>query len=170
MPSRRDLFNKLWHELQLQSENKPVEIRVDNSMSYNIGQKRNELLYGALGEYIVYIDDDDWVHPNYIDLILKATKKSPDCIGINGIITFNGSNKRKWYISKEYGHWYEQGGVYYRTPNHISPVRRDLALQVGFPNIAFAEDADYSRRLLPLLKTEVLIKEPLYQYIYNSNK
>lgn len=171
MPSRIDSFSKLWHELFKQCLYiRNVEILNDISMHYNIGAKRNSLLQLAKGEYIVFIDDDDHISPNYISLILEACKSGADCIGINGKITTNGYNERQWFISKEYETWHEANGIYYRTPNHISPVRRELALQVGFPEVSFAEDAEYSQRLLPLLKSEVLISEPIYHYDYYENK
>ena len=66
--------------------------------------------------------------------------------------------------------WHQSGGIYYRTPNHISPVKRELALQAGFPEIAFGEDHEYSKRLLPLLKTETIIKENLYHYDFYEQK
>jgi glycosyltransferase involved in cell wall biosynthesis len=150
--------------------NPPVEIIIDDSMDYNIGVKRNKLLARAKGDYIVFCDDDDEIYPDYLAKICRATLTKPDCIGISGVISFNGKNRRQWHISKEYGSWYERGNTYYRTPNHISPVRRELALQAGFPEISFGEDAEYSRRLLPLLKTEVIIPGILYHYKYISNK
>lgn len=104
-------------------------------------------------------------------MILEACKSGADCIGISGIITTNGHDKRQWHISKEYGKWFTgPDGTYYRTPNHISPVKRELALQAGFPEIPFGEDAEYSRRLLPLLKTEVKIEQNIYHYKYVSKK
>lgn len=173
MHSRRDKFSLLlsFLDYQLQNDNRfLVEILYDDSLSYNIGVKRNKLLEQATGEYIVFIDDDDEISPNYVSLILEACKHGTDCIGINGKITTNGRNERKWFISREYAGWSENNGVYYRTPNHISPVRRELALKAGFPNIAFAEDYEYSMRLIPLLKTEIKIEEPLYHYKYIDQK
>lgn len=146
------------------------EVITDDSMEYNIGIKRQKLLELAIGDYVVFIDDDDRISPNYIQEILKAASYNPDCIGIEGEITFDGHNKRKWYISKEYRYWHDNGGCYYRTPNHISPVKRSLALKTGFKPISFAEDKDYSDRLLPLLKTEVVIQGCLYYYDYVRNK
>lgn len=139
-------------------------------MLYNIGTKRNKLLEQAKGDYIVFADDDDSLAYNYVEKILEAIESGPDCIGISGVITTNGKNEKPWHISKDYGHWYEANGVYYRTPNHISPVRRELALAAGFPEIQFGEDAEYSRRLLPMLKTEVKIPGILYYYRYVSHK
>lgn len=135
-----------------------------------IGKKRNDLLKIAKGKYIVFVDSDDIVSPNYISLILEACKSGSDCIGISGVITTNGGNKKQWHISRDNAGWYERDNVYYRTPNHISPVKRELALQAGFPEISFAEDAEYSRRLVPLLKTETKIEQNIYHYKYVSIK
>lgn len=167
MPSRQAQFNSLMGNLYKQIEIHPeVEVVCDSSMQYNIGIKRNNLLEQAKGEYVVFCDDDDLVSPNYISKILTACETGADCIGISGFITTNGRNRKEWHISKDYGSWYERGGVYYRTPNHISPVKRELALQAGFPEIAFGEDAEYSRRLLPLLKTETKVEGNIYHYDY----
>lgn len=162
--SRQDMTDKLIIHLQNQCINCDVEILLDWHEDNCIGIKRNNLLSNAIGEYIVFVDSDDQISDNYVSEILWATKPSPDCIGINGTITTNGQNKRQWFISKEYGHWHEANGVYYRTPNHISPVKRELALQAGFPEITFGEDAEYSRRLLPFLKSEIIITQPIYHY------
>ena len=145
---------------------KEVEIITDSSMNYNIGTKRNKLLSRASGEYIVFIDADDRVSPKYVELILNAM--GADCIGISGYITTNGGNMKQWHISKDYGYWYEKDNVFYRTPNHISPVRRELALQAGFPEVTRGEDAEYSRRLFPLLQSENKIGGNIYHYDYHS--
>lgn len=168
MPSRKKKFDLLVTDLIFnQAKDFPVSILADDSMSYNIGAKRNKLLHRATGEYVVFIDDDDKISPNYISLVLEACKSGSDCIGISGTITTNGQNKRQWHISKDYGRWYTgPDGTYFRTPNHISPVKRELALKAGFPEIAFGEDAIYSERLLPLLKTETIISQPIYHYDY----
>lgn len=147
-----------------------VEVVTDISMNYNIGTKRNKLLALASGKYVVFIDDDDLISSDYVEKILEACKSDCDCIGINGIITINGGAERKWDISKVHGSWWEQDNVYYRTPNHISPVKRELALLAGFPEISFSEDHEYSMRLLPMLKTEVKILGNLYFYRYESKK
>lgn len=146
-----------------------VEVITDISMNYNIGTKRNKLLQLSQGKYIIFIDDDDLVASDYIEKILEACKSECDCIGISGLITTNGVAERQWHISKDYQQWFEREYVYYRTPNHISPVKRELALAAGFPDISFGEDFEYSMRLLPMLKTEIKIPGILYFYRY-ANK
>lgn len=170
MPKRQETLNRLLRNLRSQS-NADIEIITDDSMDYNVGVKRQLLLEKAKGNYIVYIDDDDQVAKDYISKILEASKSNADCMAITGIITTNGLYAKKWYISKKYGRWFEKNNIYYRTPNHISPVKRTIALQAGFPPISQGEDAEYSNRILPLLNTEVRIEGNLYFYQYrNRNK
>lgn len=166
--SRKEMTDELVFKLLMQGLNQPIEVVLDWNEVNCVGKKRNDLLKRANGKYIVFVDSDDKVSQNYVSLIIEACKADTDCIGINGIVTTNGANERKWFISKQYGSWYEQNGIYYRTPNHISPVRRELALQAGFPEIAFGEDAEYSRRLFPLLNTELIIEQPIYHYKYQT--
>ena len=169
MPDRRSQFDILYRHLKDQFDDpneEIVEIWFDASMEYNIGTKRNKALKIMRGDYIVMVDDDDWVTSDYISKVLTAIESTPDCVGISGTMTTNGQNEQQWHISKDYLRWHEAGGVYYRTPNHISPVRRELALQAGFPEIAHGEDYEYSMRLLPLLKTETKIEGNIYHYQY----
>lgn len=148
-----------------------VEIIIDTHETDNVGVKRNRLLKLAKGRLVSFCDSDDMISPHYVYNILQAINLSdPDCIAINGVITFNGGNERKWYISKEYGSWYQTGLEYFRTPNHISPIRRVLALQAGFPEWSFAEDFEFSRRVFPLLKNECIISEPMYYYNYRDDE
>ena len=144
-------------------------VNVDRGQK-TIGLKRNELLEEASGEYIAFIDDDDLVSDDYVEKILTAVESNPDCCGMEGIVTFNGQNPRRFVHSLRYREWFERDGVYYRNPNHLSPVKRELALQVGFPEKNYWEDRDYSARLLHLLNREVYIMGPIYYYLYVKQK
>lgn len=171
MPSRKQELRALLDNLRTQCEEfEETEIVINARMDINIGQKRNLLLQEAKGDYVVFIDDDDHVTDNYIACILTACIAGSDCIGISGTITTNGQRRKQWHISKSFGKWYEKNNTYYRTPNHISPVRRELALASGFPEISHGEDAEYSKRLLPMLRTETVIKGNLYWYDFKSKK
>lgn len=166
MPERRSQVQSLMDLLHDQYTGDEVEYITVCCCKTVIGKKRNVLLSAASGEYITFIDDDDQISSDYISKILTAIESGPDCIGISGTITTNGQNERQWHISKDFLMWFERGNVYYRTPNHISPVKRVLALQAGFPDIAHGEDYEYSMRLLPLLKTETKIEGNIYKYQY----
>ena len=65
-------FSPLLTHLEKQTQDKPVEILslVDNK-KMKIGRKRNLLVEMSKGEYISFIDDDDWVTDDYVDSILE---------------------------------------------------------------------------------------------------
>jgi glycosyltransferase involved in cell wall biosynthesis len=176
LPSREIMFNSLVRNLSRQVSDSnlydDVELISDADIHKTIGQKRNDLLDLANGKFIVFIDDDDSVSGDYLKQIINVIRKNDDCdcIGMKGVITFDGNEEKKWEISKDFGKWFESNGVYYRTPNHISPIRTSIAKSVGFPNISNGEDFEYSMGVLPFLKNEVKIEKELYHYQYVTRK
>ena len=177
LPERKELYEFIDKKLSKQILDlgvfaKQVEMCTHNSITMTTGAKRNALLEMSQGQFIVFVDDDDDVSDDYVEKIFFTILKHPyiDCIGIEGIITTDGLQQKNWIISIDCKDWYEENDVYFRTPNHISPVRRELALKAGFPDVTYAEDREYSRRLFPLCKNEAKIKGPLYHYKYISNK
>ena len=174
LESRKKTFDLLMGNLNAQLKKKDfyekVEVLFDKALEITIGEKRNNLLDKSSGKFIVFIDDDDDVMDYYIEQIVQTIEEHPliDCIGINGIITFAGANERKWYISKDYGRWYESANEYFRTPNHISPIKREIAMLVKFPLLNNSEDFIYSMGVLPYLKHEIKITHPMYHYKFST--
>jgi glycosyltransferase involved in cell wall biosynthesis len=150
-----------------------VEIlcQIDNGEA-TIGQKRNDLLSNAKGEYLCFIDDDDRISSNYISLVLEAIQKNPDCCSLNGLIITNGINPKNFIHSIKYNSWYEENNIYYRPPNHLNCIKSQIAKQFKFPCISNGEDRDWSMQIASsgLLKTESEINETIYYYDYISNK
>lgn len=147
-----------------------VIIAKDNR-GISTGEKRNLLLRLAKNDYVVAIDDDDYIYPYYVHEILKATETFPDCIGTRGLYTHDGNQSTEWRLSKDYPNETvnEYGrNIYIRTTNHISPVKRELALKAGYPDKSNAEDKEYSIRLNPYLKTEAKIDKIMYHYRFSS--
>lgn len=130
-----------------------------------IGANRNAAIADAAGEYICFIDDDDLVPDHYVKRILEAIKDKPDVVGIRGHYIL-GQNKPELFIhSLDYNEWKTVDGVHQRCPNHLNPVKREIALQVPFPEKNYREDMEYSMALLPLLKTQVMVEGIMYFYL-----
>ena len=169
MPERSQMFNaikaKILNQIEKAKTNE-VEVLSNDRLDITTGEKRNLLLAQSKGDFIVFVDDDDDVYEYYVAEIVNTINENPniDCIGTNGIISFNGQNSKQWFISISYKHWHESAGVYYRTPNHISPIRREIAIGIGFPNQHHGEDFAYSMSILPHLHKEAIIAKPLYHY------
>ncbi len=134
------------------------------------GTKRNELLRSASGEYVVFIDDDDLISWEYLQLIFEGIKKDVDHIGISMIYQEDGGPEKMVRCSKQYGGWGEENGVYLRTAQHVCPIKREIALQVKYPDISFGEDKAYSDQINKLIQTEHLIATPIYYYKFRTIK
>lgn len=145
---------------------------VDNK-EMSIGNKRQELLKMAKGDFIVFFDDDDLPSPNYVKMIHDAIVSDQyiDCIGMNVTMTTNGKNPQKCCHSLKYPDWEnnKDGWDYVRNITHFNPVLRKKALEIGFKDIRFGEDKEYSDRISKILENEYYIEEPLFHYRY-SNK
>lgn len=162
--SRAEKLRGLYNDLKSQSINLPVEILVagDNG-ELPIGVKRNNLLVQAKGDYVAFVDDDDDVADDYVSSILKALESKPDCVGIEGILKSNLGNSI-FRHSIQFQGWYTGDDAFYRTPNHLNPIRREIALSICFPGVSFGEDQQYSDALRRRLRTEEYIGHPIYFY------
>lgn len=177
LDERKEDYNRLYTKLHKQiDENElqdSVEIRTfcDNR-EHSIGYKRNALLNASTGKYVCFIDDDDDVHPKYVRMIYDALQTDPDCVSLVGVITFRryGGGQRIFIHSIKYDSWFEQDDIYYRPPNHLNPIRRSIAIQFLFPEKNHGEDADWSMQVTRsgLIKTEAVISEPYYYYLFNG--
>ena len=165
------LLDALWSQVLTLETPREVEILVDDRPGI-VGTKRQRLLEKSRGEFVCYIDDDDRVHERYVARILEALRSTPeaDCVKLTGILTANGQNPTAFENSLQHATWYtgKLAGrtCYFRCPNHLNPVKRELALKTGFGAIRYGEDADYSLRLRPLLQKEADTgPDPLYFYL-----
>lgn len=172
---RTGLLGALLKDLQAQATDEVEILTSVDGGEISTGNKRNNLVNAAKGKYTVFVDDDDVVSSDYIPSILEAAKQDADVIVFNGIMTTDGRNPKKWYISKDLPYKSEiRNGeeIYLRYPNHIVPIKRDIALQVPFPNKYREEDFDYATKLhnLGLIKTEAKIDKYLYTYRFIQGK
>lgn len=167
---RKPMLDNLMRFLKAQKTSE-VEVlaSIDNGES-SIGSKRNDLLKSATGKYVAFLDDDDMISPYYVSNILDAAKHDSDCIGIRGIIVTNDFGPRVFIHSLQYTHWFEKDEIYYRCPNHLNPIKREIALATGFPNISNQEDKSFAFSIQGKIKTETFIETPLYYYYPSSER
>lgn len=172
IPDRADLLARLLARLEPQLVPSVEILLASDSGERSIGQKRNEMLDAAEGEYICFCDDDDLVAEDYIARILSALESRPDVVGFKLRRYVNGALRGEAIHSMRYTENRNlpsgDGEFFERMPNHLNPVRRELVLAVRFPPINQGEDTDYSKRLRPMLRTEAFIDAHLYDYLYRS--
>ena len=102
-----------------------IVLIVDNK-EMTTGAKRNLLLETASGDYISFVDCDDWAAPTYFQDFKKAAVSNPDCICFSGWITEDGMKRVDWELSKDFDNrTVFRGGqkFYERTVNHLCFVK-----------------------------------------------
>ena len=173
LPKRAISYGKLLKELnkQIKACNATDQVQIitiadDGQLS--VGEKRNQAVDQAKGEYISFIDDDDMVTPIYVKKILNAIKAKPDVVELIGYIPHYDL---LFIHNIKCGGHFKKDGIQYRTPNHLNPVRTIIAKQVRYKSVSHGEDQDYSERLWTsgLLKKEALIGERMYIYQFDPN-
>jgi glycosyltransferase involved in cell wall biosynthesis len=154
-----------------------VEILVEADAGESpTGKKRNILYQKAKGKYVCSVDDDDDVSLTYIEDILAAAAGDPDAIALNGTMSWDGQPHATWDISRNnpYATLSKSGGMkhYVRYHNHLSPIRREIALQFPFPEVSFKEDYEFATAIhnAKAIKTEAKVQRPAYHYKYISQK
>lgn len=170
---REPFYLPLLAHLTRLSQGRSVEIlSLCDNRELSIGVKRQRLLALATGAYIAMVDDDDWVADTYVSDIVQALEKGPDCVGFQ--LKCVGLPGTKADHSLKYSKWVndvrsspeDAGFDYVRNPNHLNPVRLEIARAIGYVDLRNMEDRDYSIRLLAsgLLRTEEYIPKELYEY------
>lgn len=175
LKSRNELFHNLENELLRQinayglADKVEITVECDNG-ELPTGVKRNRLLMKSLGEYVCFVDDDDMVSSDYVKVLYDNLRAYPDCLGLTGIITFDGKNPRTFIHSLKYKEIFEKENIYYRPPNHLNPIRRDIAIRFQFPRCYISEDSNWCLQIRNsgLLENEIMIKKPYYFYRYSS--
>ena len=170
---RKEMTEKLIKHIQTQIYHCLAQLDVEviadiDNREISIGAKRQRMLESASGEYVVQIDSDDWVPDDYIESILKALETGHDCVGHE--IECSGTSGKTESVSIVYAAWAESrhGYDYIRTPYPKVPIKRSICLQVGYKDLRYGEDHDFSIRLKEsgLVKSEVYIPKVLYFYRY----
>ena len=154
--------------LNPQIKDKPVEVLIlSDNATRPVGTKRNDMIKLANGEYICFIDDDDRISEDYVDLILQEIGDSnSDVVVFNAEISFDGINPKLVRYGKEFDYC-EKEDAYYRHPNHLM-VHRKSNIKEFFRDVKFGEDDEWAYRQLKNIKTQRRIEKVLYFYDYKT--
>lgn len=169
LTERRNIFlDRLLDKLEPQVKDKNVELLVfSDNAKRSIGQKRNDAIKMANGKYSCFIDDDDLVSDDYVDLILKEIRDwSPDVIVFDALITFDEQRPKLVKYGREFDYC-EKEEAYYRHPNHLM-VHKKSNITEWFQDIKTGEDDEWASRMLDRIVTQSRIEKILYYYEYRT--
>jgi hypothetical protein len=176
---REAMLSRLYERMAPQFEKYGEDVllfELKDNREKTIGEKRNILTQMAVDAgctHRAFIDDDDMVTEDYLDLNMPGVYWDYDCNSLVGIYSLNGVvNKKKhiFYHSLKYTHWWEDEIGYYRNPNHLNVVKLDLIKDIKFQEKNFGEDGCWSEDVAKagVLKREYEITKPFYNYLFRT--
>lgn len=172
LAGREEYLDRLLSILRPQLTNE-VEVVVEKDCGdLSIGEKRNNLIAKAVGDYVAFIDDDDRVAADYISQLMVGINKTVDVVSIQGELTTNGTQVHK-FIDKPYRKWVRiPDGTYIRGVQHLDAIKRSIASQFKFPHKNFAEDQEWGQQIEAsrLVTSYHSVDKPIYFYDYRTDK
>lgn len=158
-------------------ENNP-QIQILHQKNMGVSKARNAGIDLSRGEYITFVDSDDYVASNYIDTILKALQTPKDIYFFGGINLENGQlcRNREWIY--KYEELVNREIIFHSVLSGQSNepwdkvFRRDIVFQYKIrfdEKISLGEDIVFTLEYLKYAKSAQLIKNDIYYYrILNS--
>ncbi|MBQ7300531.1 MAG: glycosyltransferase family 2 protein [Clostridia bacterium] len=153
---------------------KDSRIRVIHRENGGLSAARNSGIEIAKGEYLTFIDSDDWVHPSFLELLVIPTLKERVGVSICGYIRegafpdVNFKLKQVYYelmnaedlLEKHFWNYnYAWGKIY----------RRTLFADVRYPEGKVFEDSFTTYKLLFQCDQVAYFDIPLYYYYVNGD-
>lgn len=169
---RADKLRTLQLELKSQIDQCPpgtVEhlVLLDNR-TRSVGLKRQALVDAALGDYIAFVDDDDWIAQDYIPALLSGIESGADVITFEQQVYVNDQQgKVVMRLGAEDQVW-KPGRITQRNAWQVCAWKRSIAEIGVFPDIMDGEDLAWLRQIRPFAKTEHHIPSILHTYRFNS--
>ncbi|MBV1709529.1 MAG: glycosyltransferase [Erysipelothrix sp.] len=150
-------------------ENRDKRIKVLWQQNYGPASARNLALDNMSGEYISFVDSDDWISPQMIYELVSALESFSCDISVCAIASFNGIRlvEGKHYSSTKLFSTADTIKEYLTKPTlHSGPCnkvyRRCVFNDIRFPNVRSKEDAFIMHRLLSKSRQTVYLPLSLY--------
>lgn len=164
-------------EAYLATHSSQANIRIIHQENQGLSMARNNGYAVAKGQYIAYLDSDDYVEPHFLARILEVIRQAPEV----ELIHFNALMENKQYGTKLLV-LAEQTGLVYADTDYLKRVflknywytwlrvyNRKLLKDFQFPPNHFYEDM----LSIPFLYRKGLIiyeiAEPLFRYRYRAD-
>lgn len=150
---------------------KDSRIRLIKQNNQKQGAARNRGLEIAQGEFITFVDSDDWIDLDYLEKLYNVAVNSNCDIAIAGS-TRNYEKKVKEHLT------IKNSEKYYGTNEILRAIQNNLVVwgklfkfevirNLRFEEGVFYEDAPYAIRAIHLAKSAVTVPDAVYHYFSN---
>lgn len=151
-------------------------IRVISQENRGLGGARNRGFDAAAGEYILFVDSDDWIDPAYCERLYDAARATGADVACASMLKIRPSYS-KWTIRytqrAEVTDAVEKFRVCRCPPDFYvmnKLLRREMLLRLGlrFRERVCYEDVEYTMRVLGEGGTLVTVPDVVYRYMVNG--
>jgi len=146
-----------------------------------VASARNAGLAVAAGDYIAFVDSDDWLEPSMYEELLKVSvSQDADYVSCSCFLEFedgkcevkgySDSNIRSMTVNEFFGN-YLNGDFFLTVWNHI--CKRDVCVGVKFPERAVTRFCEDGLTAIPTLlnaRKIVYLGVPLYRYYQRADE
>ena len=137
----------------------PERVRVLHIENGGQGRARNKGMELARGEYLGFVDSDDWVEPSMYRKLLETAEREHADVVVCGIRALRGDG------SEELLPVWKEGNPMAAAGSACNKLFRRTAVgDVRFPEGLWYEDFSFSAKLLMRSKKTVYLPEALYDY------
>jgi hypothetical protein len=162
---RAPMLTELLDELERQLQ-PGVGVRVfRDNLETVYGEKCQRLLDSSNADYVSFLDDDDWIEPDFVKTIMEALEQRPDYVGFKVRWTKDGNPQLPVFHTLQYGGWIDAADALYRDIVHFNPIRRDLAVQGAWEG-GDGADRRWANQLREkgIVRNEVFIDREMHHY------
>lgn len=159
-----------------QWEQKDSRIKVIHQSNQGVSKARNRGITEAQGEYITFIDSDDWIDPNYLNELLQPIKKYNVDLAVCGLQQHynNGTSKNYSYktgiinIEQQYTNAFtDVNKIFLFFAPYIKLYRKKIIQEQNIhfpPEYTYGEDLLFNYNYLEYVKAIYIVEQCLYHY------
>lgn len=148
-------------------------VRFISRENRGIGPTRNELIDNATGNYLWFIDADDWIENGSIAKVLNALNSNDiDCLMLSYQVENQSGNIKRYIYNGDYpdGITLTKAQIYNNSVwsrIYKSEIVKDSGIRFG--KYCMGEDFDFTFRLIPTLKRSVCLADIVYHYVLRQH-
>ncbi len=155
--------------LEIYSKKYPEKIKVLQKINGGLSDARNFGIPHATGEYIAFLDSDDYVEPDMYEKMYKeAIEENSDMVECDFIWEY--SNKKKIDKGKSYINKKEMM-IYGRVVAWNKLIKKSVLdnAKIEFPKGLRYEDVEFFYKIIPYCNKISFVKEPLVHYVQRDS-
>lgn len=148
-----------------------AKIRVVNQENQGLSCARNVGFNIAKGEYVWFVDSDDWISKNAIQMIYEKITERPEVVALNYIECHDGINDRVNCYSKKPSQGLDLLFSGFNYPAQFYVYKKGFLSKNNlkfYPGI-YHEDMEFTPRAIFLASHICYIDPPIYNYYIRSN-